>query len=112
MLQTYQENHPTGKQKTEESNIIGVYRLTMKSSSDNFRESAVQDIISCLKEREIPLIIYEPTLENGSVFNDCKVLNDIREFKSRSTLIIANRYDSILDDVKEKVFTRDLFHRD
>lgn len=112
MLQTYQEKQLTGKKKTVESNIIGVYRLTMKSASDNFRESAVQDIISCLKENEIPLIIYEPTLENGSVFNDCKVLNDIQEFKSRSTLIIANRYDSILDDVKEKVFTRDLFHRD
>ena len=100
-----------GSQKTTENKVVGIFRLTMKSSSDNFRESAVQDIITRLKEKGIPLIIYEPLL-NSSDFNGCDVIMDMEEFKSRSTLIIANRYDSILDDVKEKVFTRDLFHRD
>ena len=98
-------------QKTTENKVVGIFRLTMKSSSDNFRESAVQDIINQLKEKGIPLIIYEPSL-NSSAFNGCDVLTDMEDFKSRSTLIIANRYDPILDDVKEKVFTRDLFHRD
>ena len=100
-----------GSQKTTENKVVGIFRLTMKSSSDNFRESAVQDIITLLKEKGIPLIIYEPSL-NSSTFNDCDVFTDIEEFKSRSALIIANRYDPILDDVNEKVFTRDLFHRD
>ena len=100
-----------GSQKTTENKVVGIFRLTMKSSSDNFRESAVQDIITRLKEKRIPLIIYEPSL-NSSAFNGCDVLTDMEEFKSRSTLIIANRYDPILDDVKEKVFTRDLFYRD
>lgn len=100
-----------GDKKTTENKVVGIFRLTMKFSSDNFRESAVQDIINRLKEKGIPLIIYEPSL-NSSAFNGCDVLTDMEEFKSRSTIIIANRYDSILDDVKEKVFTRDLFHRD
>ena len=100
-----------GSKKTTENKVVGIFRLTMKFSSDNFRESAVQDIINRLKEKGIPLIIYEPSL-NSSDFNGCDVLTDMKEFKSRSALIIANRYDPVLDDVKEKVFTRDLFHRD
>lgn len=100
-----------GSQKTTENKVVGIFRLTMKSSSDNFRESAVHDIITRLKKKRIPLIIYEPSL-NSSAFNGCDVLTDMEEFKSRSALIIANRYDSILDDVKEKVFTRELFRRD
>lgn len=100
-----------GGKKTTENKVVGIFRLTMKSSSDNFRESAVQDIITLLKEKGIPVIVYEPSL-NSSAFNGCSVIADIEEFKSSSTLIIANRYDPILDDVKEKVFTRDLFHRD